>query len=200
MTSPDVLAEFSAATLFESGASGPLDGAVRPLDDSWKVAGRAFTVELAPGHNIWVHRAVYRASPGDVLVVSCGGGYDYGYWGDILTTAAKAVGLAGLVIDGCIRDAAEIKAVGFPVFARGLCVRGTGKDASIGGMGTSSHVAGVLVRTGDIVVGDVDGIVVVPADVVDDVAAKARSRVAAEETILTRLAAGETTLEVYGFA
>lgn len=189
------------ASLYESGAKRLLPTSIRPLDTAWRVCGRAFTVDMAPGHNIWIHRAVYTAQPGDVLVVSTGGGVEFGYWGDILTTAAMEAGLAGLVIDGCVRDSAELLALGWPVFSRGLCVRGTGKDAELGGgLGAPIDLGGCPVRTGDILIGDRDGIVVIEKQDVAGIVAKARARDATEDEIVTRLRGGETTLAVYGLS
>jgi 4-hydroxy-4-methyl-2-oxoglutarate aldolase len=195
------LGRFGAATVHESGARGLLPRQIQPIAPEWQVAGRVFTVELAPGHNIWLHRAVYAAEPGDVLVVATSGAHDFGYWGDILTAAAIAVGLGGLVIDGCVRDARELVASGFPVFSRGLCVRGTGKDPDAGGgLDRLITVEGCEVHTGDVVVADADGVVVVGADQVDSVAAAALQRTDKETDIREQLRAGATTLDLYGFA
>jgi 4-hydroxy-4-methyl-2-oxoglutarate aldolase len=193
------LARHSTATLYESGATNLLPREIRPLDRNWRVAGRAFTVSMAPGHNIWIHDAVYAAAPGDVLVVTTGDGYDFGYWGDILANAAVARGLAGLVIDGCVRDSAELIELGFPVFARGLCVRGTGKDRTAGGgVGDPITVGTAPIASGDYLVADADGVVAIPPAGAAQVAKRAAERVAAEDAILLRLAAGESTLDIYG--
>jgi 4-hydroxy-4-methyl-2-oxoglutarate aldolase len=201
MTGPPVACEFSAATLFESGAAGPMASQIGPLVASWRVAGPAFTVALPAGHNIWLHRAVYAAQPGDVLVVSTGGGSEFGYWGEVLTHAAREAGLAGLVIDGCVRDASQLRAAGFPVFARGLCVRGTGKNGQLGGgLGQQIEVGGCTVEPGDLIVGDEDGVVLVPGERAAEVMHRAHSRVAAEAVILERIAAGASTLDLYGLA
>jgi 4-hydroxy-4-methyl-2-oxoglutarate aldolase len=187
----------SAATLHESGAT-PLPPQVHPLDPGWRVCGRAFTVDLAPGHNIWLHRAIYAAQPRDVLVAATSGAYEYGYWGDVLTHAAIARELGGLIIDGSVRDSADLLRLGFPVFARGLCVRGTGKDASAGGLGMPITVGSVTVRSGDVVIGDADGIVVVSPAQIGQVVDRAALREKEEETIRKRISAGESTLDIYG--
>ncbi|WP_103380508.1 RraA family protein [Pseudonocardia dioxanivorans] len=193
------VARFSAATLVESGAIA-LPPRIRPLETTWRIAGRAFTVDLAGGHNIWLHHAVAAATPGDVLVAAVAGDPDFGYWGEILATAARVRGLAGLVIDGCVRDRDELVEIGFPVFARGLCIRGTGKDTSVGGLGRPVTLGDVTVRPGDLVVGDADGLVVAAADALDGIAARAADRVSAEAAILDRIAGGESTVDIYGFA
>ena len=191
------LGDFSTATLHESGATLlPLQ--VHPLDPGWRVCGRVFTIDLAPGHNIWLHRAVYAAQPRDVLVAATGGAYEYGYWGDILTRAAVGRELGGLIIDGSVRDSADLLQLGFPVFARGLCVRGTGKDAAAGGLGMPITVGSVTVRPGDIVIGDADGTVVVSPAHIGQVAERAKLREREEKAIRTRISAGEFTLDLYG--
>jgi 4-hydroxy-4-methyl-2-oxoglutarate aldolase len=190
----------SSATVFETGLASMLGASIAPLDPASRTCGPAFTVLCAPGHNIWLHRAVYAARPGDVLVASVMGAVDFGYWGDILAHAALERGLAGLVIDGCVRDSREIVRAQFPVFARGLCVRGTGKDASVGGLGQVVHIGGAIIAPGDVIVGDIDGVVAVPADVVPAAERRARDRDEAEARVIDRLANGESTLAIYGWA
>ena len=126
-------------------------------------AGPALTVHSPGGDNLWLHRALDVAQPGDVLVVHVSGAHEHGYWGEIMTTMAKVRGLAGLVIDGCVRDGVLLEQIGFPVFARGLCIRGTGKDyGAIGWIGEPVLIGDVTVSAGDLVVGDGDGVVAVP--------------------------------------
>jgi 4-hydroxy-4-methyl-2-oxoglutarate aldolase len=191
------LGPYGTATLHESGAT-PLPPQVRPLDPAWRVCGRAFTVDLAPGHNIWLHRAIYRAEPGDILVAATGGAFEHGYWGDIMAHAATERRLGGLVIDGSVRDSADLVRLGLPVFARGLCVRGTGKDPSAGGLGVPVGIGPVTVRPGDLIVGDADGVVVIDPAHADAVAGRAARREEKEAAVRARLAAGESTLEIYG--
>jgi 4-hydroxy-4-methyl-2-oxoglutarate aldolase len=156
------------------------------------------TVNLAPGHNIWLHRALYVAQPGDVLVATADTDIEYGYWGDILAHAAVERGVTGLVIDGSVRDSTDLQSLGFPVFARGLCVRGTGKDATVGGFDVAIQLGAATVHPGDVIVGDSDGVVSIAADEVVDVVERAVQRERSEEKIRTRIAAGETTLDIYG--
>ena len=129
MYSADQLAEASrlgAATLHEAaGRIGALPSAIKPVAPDMRVAGPAFTVHIPAGDNLWIHRALYEAAPGDVLVVSTSGGIEWGYWGDILNTAAIAQGLGGLVIDGGVRDVAGLSTMSLPVFSNGICLRGT---------------------------------------------------------------------------
>ena len=117
-----------AATLHEAGGKiGALPSLIKPVAAAFRCCGPALTVHSPGGDNLWLHRALDIAQPGEVLVVDVSGAYDHGYWGEIMTTMAKARGLAGLVIDGCVRDGVLLEQIGFPVFARGLCIRGTGQ-------------------------------------------------------------------------
>ncbi len=194
--------DFGSATLHEAaGQIGALSSAIKPIAKSMTVAGPAFTVKSPPQNNLWLHRAMARASPGDVLIVDVGGHYEAGYWGEIMTVAAQARGIAGLVIDGSVRDADQIEALGFPVFARGLSIRGTAKDADRpGALNDPLPFGDVIVVPGDLVVGDADGVVVIPKDRVDDVLAKSQEREDKEAEILERLRKGETTLDIYGWS
>jgi 4-hydroxy-4-methyl-2-oxoglutarate aldolase len=200
----DILEEartLPAATLHEAGGrSGALPSAIKPVAPSFTVCGPALTVHSPPGDNLWLHRALDLARPGDVLVVHASGAHEHGYWGEIMTTMARARGLGGLVIDGCVRDGVLLERIGFPVFARGLCIRGTSKDyGATGWIGAPVRVGDVAVQPGDLVVGDGDGVVVIPRERAAQVVEKARRREADEARILERLSAGESTMAVYGF-
>jgi len=149
---------------------------------------------------LWLHRALDIAQPGDVLVVHTSGAYEHGYWGEIMTSAAKVRGLGGLVIDACVRDGVLLERIGFPVFARGLCIRGTGKDyGAIGWLNEPILLGSTPISAGDLIVGDGDGVVVVPRLRAAEVVNKARQREADEAAILNRIEAGETTMQIYGF-
>jgi 4-hydroxy-4-methyl-2-oxoglutarate aldolase len=181
-----------------SGRRG--SGFAGPVAAAFACCGPALTVHSPPGDNLWLHRALAIAQPGDVLVVHVSGAHEHGYWGEIMSTMARARGLAGLVIDGCVRDGVLLGEIGFPVFARGLCIRGTGKDAGATGWINAPVLIGdVVVSAGDLVVGDGDGVVVVPRARAGEVVDKARRRESDEAAILPRLRAGESTLQVYGF-
>ena len=120
------LSTFSAATLHEAlGKTGNLPSAIKPIAAGMKVCGPAYTVQTMPRDNVLLHRAYAYANAGDVLIVNCSGFYEAGYWGDLMSLGAKSKGINGLVIDGCVRDADDIEAMGFSVFSRGLCIRGT---------------------------------------------------------------------------
>ena len=189
------------ATLHEAGGKiGALPSIIKPIAAAFRCCGPALTVHSPGGDNLWLHRALDIAQPGDVLVVHVSGAYDHGYWGEIMTTMAKARGLAGLVIDGCVRDGVLLEQIGFPVFARGLCIRGTAKDyGAIGWLNAPVLVGDVPVSAGDLVVGDADGVVVVPRLRAAEIVAKSQQRERDEAAVLKRLEAGESTMQVYGF-
>jgi 4-hydroxy-4-methyl-2-oxoglutarate aldolase len=192
---------FSAATLHESaGKTGALPPEIGPVWPGCRICGPAVTVQSPGGDNLWIHRAIYAARAGDVLVVHAGGQYGFGYWGEILSTAALCRGLGGLVIDACVRDGDLLGELGLPVFARGLCIRGTGKDFGARGSINAPILFGdVVVAPGDLIVGDADGVVAVSRDNVAPVLGAAAERVAMETRIQERLRAGESTLSVYGW-
>jgi 4-hydroxy-4-methyl-2-oxoglutarate aldolase len=142
---------------------------------------------------------VAQAAPGDVLVVATGGSYDNGYWGEILSCAALARGVAGVVLDGPARDGREVVATGVPMFCRGLNIIGPSKDPRCAGaLGQRIRIGGVQIDPGDLVVGDDDGVVVIARDRVAEVARAAQEREASEADVMRRLRAGETTLEIFG--
>jgi 4-hydroxy-4-methyl-2-oxoglutarate aldolase len=196
------LARFDAATIHEAyGRRGALPSDIKPIDLSFSACGPAFTVNCPAGDNLWIHRAVYAAQPGDVLVVQTRGEREAGYWGEILSEAAIARGLAGLVIDGGVRDVTRLAELGFPVFAANVCLRGTLKEpASDGRLGEPVVIGTTLVRPGDAVVGDRDGVVVVAAEAVEAAAGAASERLRKEQDVIARLRNGETTLAIYGLS
>jgi 4-hydroxy-4-methyl-2-oxoglutarate aldolase len=192
-------ASFPTATLHEaSGQRGALPSAIKPIFPAFRVHGPAFPVQSPKRDNLWLHRAIYAAQPGDVLVVDVGGEFEAGYWGEIMSYAAAERHLGGLVINGCVRDKVELGAVGFPIFARGLCIRGTTKDhEAVGGLNQVIDIGGCRVVPGDLVVGDEDGVVVVPKEEVATITAAARAREKKEQDIVAQLRAGKSTLEIY---
>ncbi|MFZ2058825.1 MAG: RraA family protein [Acidimicrobiales bacterium] len=159
------------------------------------VAGPAFTVQGASGDNLALHRAVGAAAAGHVVVADVGGGA-FGHWGEVLAVAAQARGIAGLVVDGGVRDIDQMCRLGFPVFSRSNSVRGTTKLFA-GELGVDIVLGGVPVSTGDLVVGDTDGLVIVPRSHVSAVLDYADRRAAEERAIMEALRVGATTLELY---
>lgn len=177
---------------------GVMDSGIRPVNPKLKMIGRAFTAQCYPGDNLALHQAIYAAQPGDVLVLDCHGYCQAGHFGDIMATACKIYGLAGVVLDGSCRDSEDIRELGFPVFARGYHPSGTVKE-SLAKLGQPVAAGGIIVRPGDIIFGDCDGVVVIPREHEDTVFKKALAKYEKEQLILEELAAGKTTLEIYGF-
>ncbi len=193
------LGAFGTATIHEAaGQIGALPGYIKPISRNMKLSGIVFPLHCLSRSNINMHEAIYRAQPGDVLVASLDGMPDAGYWGDILTCAAQHRGLNGLVIDGCVRDADDIDKLGFPVFARGLNILGTGKERG-GTIGSPISIGGIEICAGDAIFGDRDGLVVIPAARINEVIDASEKREAKEEDVRRRLKAGESSLEIYKF-
>jgi len=192
---------FGTATLHEAGGKiGVLPPQIKPVAPSFRICGPAFTIQGPPGDNLWLHRGLAAAQPGDVLVVSVGGVYEHGYWGEIMSTGAKARGLGGLIIDGCVRDGALLEGLGFPVFARGLCIRGTGKDfGAKAWLNAPILIGDVTINPGDLVAGDTDGVCAIPRARVAEVIEASLSREAKEAEIMAKLRQGATTLDLYGW-
>jgi len=192
------LALLGAATIFEAqGQFGSIDAAVAAVDPSMRLVGPALTVGCGPSDNLMLHAVLEHAQPGDVIVADARGYLGAGAWGDVLTVAAQKMGVAGLILDGAIRDATDIIALGFPVFARGLSIRGTTKTYR-GTIGEPVQIGGVRVHTGDIVVGDRDGLVVIPAEQLSRSLELAEARAVKEEQFRQAIAAGATTVELLG--
>jgi 4-hydroxy-4-methyl-2-oxoglutarate aldolase len=192
----DTLLALGSATLGESGGR-PMAPGIRPAWPGARLAGPARTVRCAPGDNLAVHVAVANASPGSVLVVAIEGDPHRGYWGEMLTTAAEARHVAGLVIEGGVRDVAALKAHGFPVFSTAIALPGASKIGP-GAVGGVVHVGEVDVAPGDWVVGDVDGVTVIPAHQLDDVVAAGRARAEKETGLFRDLRDGRTTVDLLG--
>ncbi len=190
------LARLGSATIGESGGLA----AHRRLRPAWSgaaVAAPAYPVGCTPGDNLAVHVAVTKAPRGSVLVVDVGQVADRGYWGEVLTTAAEAAGLAGLILDGGVRDVAALEAHAFPVFSATIALTGATKDKP-GTVGLPVRVGGVLVAVGDWVVADVDGVSFVPREAIDEVLAAGRDREAKEAGFFASLKSGSTTVELLG--
>jgi 4-hydroxy-4-methyl-2-oxoglutarate aldolase len=142
---------------------GVMDCGIKPLDVSTKMIGRAYTVQLPPGDGILTLEAIDAAEPGDILVIHAGGTMDLAVWGDVKTVRAMSKRLAGVVVDGAIRDRKKNIELGFPVFSRAQVVQASGK-AGGGEMQVPVLCGSILVRPGDLILGDADGVVVIPPD------------------------------------
>ena len=165
---------------------------LRPMHGGGAMAGPAFTVKTRPGDNLMVHKALDLAEPGDVIVIDAGGDLTNAIIGEIMSTYAKARGVAGIVINGAIRDADAIRAGTFPVFAAGVTHRGPYKDGP-GEINVAVAIDGMVIEPGDLVLGDGDGLLCVPFDATDAVYALASEKVKVEARELA--AAGNAALE-----
>lgn len=192
-------ARLPAATLHEAyGRRGDLPAAIKPIEPLMRVCGPALTVWTAPGNNLLLHHAIYAAQPGDVLVVDCSAGYDFGYLGEIMAVAALERGLNGVVIDGCVRDRDSLAALGFPVFARGLCIKGTVKDRDpAGAINRPLRFGFTEVNPGDVIVGDADGVVAIAHADLSGVVERAREREAREIEQVAQVRSGMTTVDIF---
>jgi 4-hydroxy-4-methyl-2-oxoglutarate aldolase len=160
-------------------------------------AGPAYTVSLGAGDNLGLHLALAEAPPGSIVLATCPDSPERGIWGAVMSTAAIAAGLAGFATNGLVRDRSTLAELGFPVFARGVCVRRAAK-ADRGRRGTAVTFGGQTVSPGDIVCGDADGLVVIPRDELEDVVSRAEEIEAHERDVLLGLSEGRTTLELLG--
>jgi 4-hydroxy-4-methyl-2-oxoglutarate aldolase len=168
---------------------------LRPVWRGARVSAPAFPVNCSTADNLAIHVAVAEAPAGSVLVVNVGHEPARGYWGEVLTTAAQSRGLVGLVIDGGVRDVDALEAHEFPVFSTMIALRGATKQEP-GWVGAPSMVGDVEVSAGDWIVGDADGVTVVPQAHVDDVLAAGRRRAEKEEHYFAELRSGRTTLQL----
>ncbi|MGE7138709.1 4-carboxy-4-hydroxy-2-oxoadipate aldolase/oxaloacetate decarboxylase [Luteibacter sp. NPDC031894] len=191
------LAALGVATVHEAqGRVGLFQPPITPIQRDRSIAGSAVTVLAQPGDNWMLHVAVEQCRPGDVLVVACTTENTDGMFGDLLATSLMARGVAGLVIDAGVRDSAELRRMGFPVWARAVHARGTVK-ATLGSVNVPVVIGGQRVRAGDAIVADDDGVVVVRYPTVDAAIAASRKRMLNEEEKRKRLAAGELGLDIY---
>ncbi len=188
------------STLHEASgiATSSVDPAIRTVWPGASVAGPALPLQCSPGDNLAIHIAMERAPRGSVLVIDAQG-FLAGYWGEVLTVAAEAKGVVGLIIDGGVRDIAALRTRQFPVFTRGVSMRGTIK-ASAPSVGQTISLAGTPVAPGDLVVADDDGVLVLPSAVVSSVLEKGQERADKETAMMEKLANGATTLDLLGLA
>jgi 4-hydroxy-4-methyl-2-oxoglutarate aldolase len=193
------LNKFSTATLHEAyNKKGALPYNIKPIDRKMKLCGIVFPVKLNPGSNYLLHKAIYNAPYNSIIVAETDGSFEYGYWGEIMTIAALQRNISGLVIDGCIRDSKEIIKLDFPVFSRGICIHGTSKQKNVG-QEVHQHIeiGDVTIKSGDVVIGDVDGVVILPASEIKNIINKAAKREKQEMEIIELIRAGKTTLELF---
>lgn len=167
-------------------AAGPR---LRPMHKSGSLAGPALTVKTRPGDNLMIHKALMLAQPGDVIVVDGGGDLTNALFGEIMVATAVKIGVAGVVLNGAVRDSAEIGLGNFPLYAAGVTHRGPYKDGP-GEINVPIAIDGMVVRPGDLVVGDADGLLCVPYEEAEAILAATHKKMDAEKQMLAEIAAG----------
>jgi 4-hydroxy-4-methyl-2-oxoglutarate aldolase len=194
----DRLLELDSATLYEAaGQKGMVDPSIRPAWRGARLCGLAATVECPVGDNLMLHHAVAAADPGAIIVARLGEYLLAGAWGEVLTVAAQAKGVVGVAVDGAVRDIEAITERAFPVFSRGLAIGACTKER-FGTLDLPILFGGVLVRPGDIVFGDSDGIVVVEQERAEEICEAALARRGRERETFEQLRNGKTTIELLG--
>jgi 4-hydroxy-4-methyl-2-oxoglutarate aldolase len=194
----DALAPHGVATAHEAmGRAGYLGPTLRPLQEMARIGGTAVTALCWPGDNLMIHAAVEQCAPGDVLVVTTTSPCGDGLFGELLATALLARGVRGLVIEAGVRDVAELRALGFPVWSTSVSAQGTVK-ATAGAVNVPITVGGQVIRPGDAIVADDDGVLCVPRAEVAGVLDAARAREAKEAAAREAFQNGELGLDRYG--
>ena len=198
MTQLEELARLGVATIHESqGKTGLVDIGLVQIVPGSRVAGRARTALCANGDNLMVHAAVAHAEPGDVLVLTMPDPAPVAIVGDLLATQAQTQGVAGILVDGAVRDLDELAELGLPIWTRFVRAQGAMKG-EVGKLDVPVVVGGAEIRPGDLVVMDCDGAVVVPADRVDEMLPAARERAERETAVRQRYRDGDLSYDLQG--
>ena len=194
-----ILKTLPVATVYEAADKlGDVSPDIRPMNQGIRLAGPAFTLKTMPGDNLSVFKAIDLAPAGSVLVIDGGGSVRVTIWGGTSTVAAQAKGLSGVVTNAAVRDLAEIRESGFAVYAPGTSVRGTSKNHP-GWINQPISIGDAIVRPGDIILGDDDGLLVIPIERIQEITEKALIKRDAEVKKEQRLRIGESISEVLGY-
>ncbi len=192
------LGEAGTATVHEAiGRVGYVGPFLRPIQQDTKIAGSAVTVLSHPGDNMLIHAAVEMCGEGDILVVTNTAPSTHGMFGDLLATSLMARGVRGLVIDAGVRDTADLRSMGFPVWTQHVSCQGTVKNTP-GSVNVPVILGGVTVQPGDVICADDDGVVVVERADAAWALEQSDARIAKEAVMRDRLAAGELGVDIYG--
>lgn len=173
-----------------------MDPAIKPLKEEYKFAGRAFTVKIPVGDNLAVLRAIREAKPGDVIVVDAKGDQYRAIAGDFVVGMAQTLGVSAIVVDGVIRDIEGIKKLNFPVFSKGTAVAASGK-AGVGEINVPISCGDTAVNPGDIIVGDADGVVVIPQSIEESVLDKSFDKLKKDEAREKKISGNEAAIKEY---
>jgi RraA family protein len=172
------------------GRAAAMDSRIKNLADGMKIVGPALTVRVPPTDNLMIHKALTLVQPGDVLVIEGGGNHSWALLGFLMVSTAQKLGVAGIVADGCVRDAQETRRAGFPVFAAGLSPNGPFKEGP-GEINFPITCGGQVVRPGDIIIADDDGVVVLQQEIAAQVLGDVDKIIAREDKRLKEIAAGQ---------
>ncbi|GAA0236202.1 4-carboxy-4-hydroxy-2-oxoadipate aldolase/oxaloacetate decarboxylase [Haladaptatus pallidirubidus] len=175
-----------------------MDSGMKPVYSGAELAGTAITVKASPGDNLIIHKAITLAEPGDVLVIDANGYVETGHLGELMCTSCKANNLAGIVIDGAIRDRKEIEEMEFPVYARGVHPQGPLKQDP-GSINVTISCGGVTVEPGDIMVGDDEGLATVPSENAESILERSHEKIDAENNTRERIQNGDYLFEINGY-
>lgn len=190
------LSVYAPATIHEAqGRRGALSSRIKPVDPDMKLCGPAFTVACAPRDNIMLQVAISYAAPGDIIVVSAGEYEEAGSFGDVLANACMAAKIGGLITDTGVRDTAQLRKLGFPVFSLSVSIKGTVKE-TLGAINQPIIIGGETINPGDVVAGDADGVVVVRQSEVTNVLELSRIREENEAGYIAAYKAGKSVIEV----
>lgn len=191
------LRKFTVCQLADAlGPSYSVETSILPIASHFRICGPALTVECASGDNLTVHHALHLAQPGDVLLVGGSPDSDGALWGELMSISAQAKGLAGTIVDGPVRDPVEIRELGYPVFCRHFNPRRAAKE-TYGNINIPIQVGTLLIRPGDLVLADANGIASIPSDRAQEAVAQASEIVRKENQVKDEIRLGRTIFDIF---